>query len=1068
MADRNTSFSHDDARSTSSLPTRRTSKQPSSKQVFKQQQLFVLVLFQLLSITANAMIYLEDPIQALIYDSLPDPPDKQTLSNVFLSNLTEDGLDNVRFKVGTPLHYLVEQSLDEDPAAVVATESDVLPDEDVIDGGFTLSFTNVTNSTNATSTLLQNETALITNYTDTNETMASSSATNVTNSTTMLDRRTPSSLLPSWDETPVSSPVGTSSATSSSVPTREISGEYTDIVHHNPQTNNFKEDIFIAGSDGKTLTISEFLGFFNDSKLIFTADTDEEYVYYDSRQARFGTDLGPKGNAAFVNIMLPPRWGEADSAVDLGEMGEGVDKTVVIDYADEEETVVIVDYVDAEESAGNATSSAIGVNEEGSTQDDELFRLRGLEDLLTNVTMTAYAKDYSTEDNQSVDNVTTNDSSNASVNKTMNETASINDNEIIGFDTHISSYFCLDDFVNWRSKLSGVNVPPARALPSPNNMVQSTRGIALMVQRGRCSFEDKAKLAMVLNDILASENKSNRIDHIIVYNNGTIDKNNNGTGGEETLIEMLQVPLWNGTYFQSNNAVNVGMLYVATTSGFDLLKRISERQNELGISPYLDMFWLRGRHLISGSTKDDGQHVGRVAEESTGVHDNTITNGWFFPATLTRFCLSCGKELDYGFYPFLPMEGGSQYRPGQYGPANWPHTFSDDDFQPQRWVEMVRRLMIAVLVVLLVGPLVLATHRWHTVGGTIRMTTDENGRRRVRIISPTLEVFVEGVPDTVETNGTKLDRAQVFSLPEIVYRLPSSASHSNTSANEDNASPMVSTQVSDVKDAEIEGPDSFRENDNPQDNIPSSTAQITPSGSEANDSCPICIEEFETGEKVRVLPRCKHLFHIDCIMPWLTERQGCCPQCRTPVLPDEFQRSRRSSPLRSRSSSVLGRFRRERRREREESDSALTPARLFATEIEDDLGGDDTMAEQESSNVVPYGVEETEGHSSITEDENPSSSEIMEQGLLSGETPSDNHIDIAATVSADDIEISVREPSPGEDEDRLIEENANAAGASENIQEDPSGNDDGYAAFLNFLKTPSLVSQENGGSSSGT
>jgi hypothetical protein len=32
----------------------------------------------------------------------------------------------------------------------------------------------------------------------------------------------------------------------------------------------------------------------------------------------------------------------------------------------------------------------------------------------------------------------------------------------------------------------------------------------------------------------------------------------------------------------------------------------------------------------------------------------------------------------------------------------------------------------------------------------------------------------------------------------------------------------------------------------------------------------------------------------ECILPWLTERQGCCPLCKTPVLPDEYQRSRRS------------------------------------------------------------------------------------------------------------------------------------------------------------------------------
>jgi len=364
------------------------------------------------------MIFLEDPIEALIYDSLPDPPDKDTISNGFLFNLTEGGLDSVRFKVGTPLHYLIVQSLDEEPTVVVTIESDEVPEEEMIDEGDTSLFSNVTNSdvdnTNATAALLyENETATITNYTDTNETITES--TNITNSTTIFDQRT-TPALPSWNETPASSPVTSSSSASSSFPSREISGEYTEIVHHNPQGHNYNADLFITGSDGKTLTITELLGFFNDSKLVFTTETDEEYVYYDSRQARFGSDLGPKGNAAFVNIMLPPRWGEVELTVDEGEMGE---EGMV--------TTVVIDDVDVEGSDGNATNHANGtidVTAIGAPQDDLWDRMRGLEDedhLLgfrdenqTNATELVDAHVYAsnqtqantTEGNQTVDNVT--------------------------------------------------------------------------------------------------------------------------------------------------------------------------------------------------------------------------------------------------------------------------------------------------------------------------------------------------------------------------------------------------------------------------------------------------------------------------------------------------------------------------------------------------------------------------------------------------------------------------------------------------------------------------------------
>merc|ERR1712238_609969 len=49
-------------------------------------------------------------------------------------------------------------------------------------------------------------------------------------------------------------------------------------------------------------------------------------------------------------------------------------------------------------------------------------------------------------------------------------------------------------------------------------------------------------------------------------------------------------------------------------------------------------------------------------------------------------------------------------------------------------------------------------------------------------------------------------------------------------------------------------------------------------------SCSICIDEFEEGEKIRLLPLCGHAFHTDCILPWLKDRQGCCPLCKMAVL----------------------------------------------------------------------------------------------------------------------------------------------------------------------------------------
>ncbi|KAF0934071.1 hypothetical protein E2562_022747 [Oryza meyeriana var. granulata] len=50
----------------------------------------------------------------------------------------------------------------------------------------------------------------------------------------------------------------------------------------------------------------------------------------------------------------------------------------------------------------------------------------------------------------------------------------------------------------------------------------------------------------------------------------------------------------------------------------------------------------------------------------------------------------------------------------------------------------------------------------------------------------------------------------------------------------------------------------------------------------ASPACAICLADLEPGERVRVLPKCNHGFHVRCVDRWLLARSTC-PTCRQPL-----------------------------------------------------------------------------------------------------------------------------------------------------------------------------------------
>jgi len=67
-------------------------------------------------------------------------------------------------------------------------------------------------------------------------------------------------------------------------------------------------------------------------------------------------------------------------------------------------------------------------------------------------------------------------------------------------------------------------------------------------------------------------------------------------------------------------------------------------------------------------------------------------------------------------------------------------------------------------------------------------------------------------------------------------------------------------------------------NQNVSEGAAHSTVDIETRPDHANDAlaCSICTEDFIENEKVRILP-CRHIYHPQCIDPWLLRIAGTCP-----------------------------------------------------------------------------------------------------------------------------------------------------------------------------------------------
>lgn len=206
---------------------------------------------------------------------------------------------------------------------------------------------------------------------------------------------------------------------------------------------------------------------------------------------------------------------------------------------------------------------------------------------------------------------------------------------------------------------------------------------------------------------------------------------------------------------------------------------------------------------------------------------------------------------------------------------------------------------------LIISPCLRAGYLWYAGGGRFIFQRNERGRIvGLQYVPPipywlTAGRFVQA--QRHETLANTLNEEQFLALPEIEYKeyvnhdgdgdadastsdeadesVASSAQENAVVANKNDVFSFHNEEV-DVEQA-LGAPTPNRDTENM---ATGDSGAALSSFSTTCTMCSICIDDFEANEKLVLLPKCQHAFHKECIHPWLTERQGCCPLCKTEVV----------------------------------------------------------------------------------------------------------------------------------------------------------------------------------------